>query len=471
MTASAIRSDNSIDERSVSEAMVYYDTLLAFQRGFLRVPGIQAAVRLGGRLMFSGAYGESDLLAGTPLTERHLFRIASHSKTFTSTAIHQLAAMGTVRLDDSEGQWVPELAAVDAPLANVTIRALLSHSAGIWRDSGDGDFWQLQRPFPDGDTLLGMLIADGAAVLGPNERFKYSNIGYGLLGRIIEAATGRTYQEHLQDAVVDQLGLLDTGPEYDPARAADYASGHSALSYNDSRVPIDHVDTRALAAAAGFYSTARDLTDYFSAHCFGDDRLLSDASKRQMQLPVWDTEVADRRYALGLAVMKVGDRRMIGHGGGYPGHITCSVVDPHAGLAVSAFTSAIDGPAELLAHHAVKLIDLAESKPRGDVGATSRFTGRFASLWGVTDIALLGGRLYRLHPAKADLVDDAAELEVVDDRTVRVVGGSGYGSFGEPFRYDFDADGTVRSVRGESASTMVPIEKMALPERFEVGQR
>ncbi|MDQ2848618.1 MAG: hypothetical protein M3Y77_20255 [Actinomycetota bacterium] len=101
------------------------------------------------------------------------------------------------------------------------------------------------------------------------------------------------------------------------------------------------------------------------------------------------------------------------------------MVDPHARLAVSAFTNAIDGPAELLAHNAVKLIHLAESKPRGDVGATSRFTGRFASLWGVNDIALLGGRLYRLHPARADLVDDAAELEVVDDRTLRVVGGSG----------------------------------------------
>ncbi len=87
MTASAIRSGNSIDEQSVSEAMVYCDTLLAFQRRFLRIPGIQVAVRLGGRLMFSGAYGESDLLDGTPLTARHLFRIASHSKTFTSTAI------------------------------------------------------------------------------------------------------------------------------------------------------------------------------------------------------------------------------------------------------------------------------------------------------------------------------------------------------------------------------------------------
>ena len=119
--------------------------------------------------------------------------------------------------------------------------------------------------------------------------------------------------------------------------ASEYAAGYSALSYAAERVPIDHVDTRALAAATGFFGNARDLVTYFSAHLPGDDRLLTDKSKREMQHPLWQTAAGDDwpRYGLGVQVAKVGDRRLFGHGGGYPGHITRSMVDGSAGIAVS----------------------------------------------------------------------------------------------------------------------------------------
>lgn len=68
------------------------------------------------------------------------------------------------------------------------MRELLSHSAGLFRDSSDGDFWQLRRPFPDLDALLEMLRDPRAAVLPANERFKFSNIGFGLLGHIVEGS-------------------------------------------------------------------------------------------------------------------------------------------------------------------------------------------------------------------------------------------------------------------------------------------
>ena len=240
-------------------------------------------------------------------------------------------------------------------------------------------------------------------MLPPVRRFKYSNIAYSLLGLIVEAADGRPYNEYVQAEIVDRLGLSDLGPEWTAERADDFAAGHSALTYADRRVRIEHVDTRAMSAATGFYATAADLVSYWSAHFHGDRRLLIDRSKWEMQHPLWDTESGGKRYGLGLAITEVGDRTMVGHGGGYPGHITSSVVDPVAGLAVSVLTNAIDGPAESLAHAAVKLIDLAGSKDRPlATSELSRFTGRYASLWGVVDIALLGGRLYRLHPGLPD---------------------------------------------------------------------
>ena len=455
------------DDASVDEALAFFDSYLEFRQKFERVPGVQAAVFAGDRVRLSAAYGFADLVDEVPLTTRHLFRIASHSKTFTATAMLQLVEAGALRLDDRADAWVDYLAG--APAGAVTIRQLLSHSSGLSRDSRNGDFWQLDGDFLDRERLSEVLLDPAAATLGTDERFKYSNIAYSLAGLIIEAASGVSYGERMRTAILEPLGLVDIGPELDPDRAADYATGYSSLAYGDERVPIEHVNTRAMAPATGFYSTASDLVQYFAAHFIGDERLLTDASKRAMQHPWWKVDSNDRQYGLGLSVAKVGERELIGHGGGYPGHITSSVADTRAGLAVSVLTNAIDGPAESMAHAGVKLIDLAGSKPRpADDADPSRFAGRFASVWGVLDIAVLGGRLYRVHTASPDPSEDAAELEIVDETTLRVIGGSGYGSYGELFEYTFGADGRVERMRGESGATVLPIESFTLPDRVTV---
>ena len=452
------------DPDSLAEALAYYTSFLEFRQEFGRIPGIQAAVFARGAVELSVAFGQADVESGGALTTQHLFRIASHSKTFTATAIFQLVEAGRLRLDDAAGTWIPGLA--DRPAAALTVRELLGHSSGLTRDGLDGDFWQLGAAFPDSVTLLEILSDPAATVLDANDRFKYSNIAYSLLGLIIEAVTGQSYAAAVISGIVDRLGLTSVGPELDPSRATKYATGYSSLQYSQQRRAIDHVDTRAMAAATGFFSTASDLVTYFSAHFLGDDRLLSDASKRQMQHAAWSVPGGDTHYGLGLALTKVGERDLIGHGGGYPGHITSTVADAAAGLAISVLTNCIDGPAEVLAHAGVKLIDLAGSKPRPDPGVDpARFAGRFASLWGVVDIAVLGGRLYEIAPAAIDPTAAVAELEIVDEHTVKVVAGPGYGSFGELYRYSFRDDGSVLSFRGGSGATLVPLTDYVLPER------
>jgi CubicO group peptidase (beta-lactamase class C family) len=451
------------DAQSIREALAYFDSFLAFRQEFSRIPGIQAAVFVGDQVALSAAHGRSDVEADVPLTTSHLFRIASHSKTFTATAIFQLVESGRLRLDDTADSHVRWLAGSAA--GALTVGEMLGHASGLYRDGLDGDFWQLTGPFPDPGRLRETLLQAEAAVIPPNERFKYSNIAYSLLGLIIESVTGGSYAEAVTEGIIDRLGLKNIGPEYDSDRSGDYATGYSSLAYSQKRSPIDHVDTRAMASATGFYANAADLVTYFSAHFLGDGRLLSDASKRRMQHPGWKVGSGDLQYGLGLAVTTVGGREMVGHGGGYPGHITNSVVDTHAGLAVSVLTNCIDGPAEVLAHTCVKLIDLAGGKSRGEDAGLARFVGRYASLWGVVDIALLGGRLYQTHPTAVDVTADAAELERVDDQTLRVAGGGGYESYGEHYRFAFHPDGRVRSMRGGSATTMYPLADYVVAER------
>ncbi len=164
---------------------------------------------------------------------------------------------------------------------------------------------------------------------------------------------------------------------------------------------------------------------------------------------------------------KVGDREVFGHGGGYPGHITRTLVDPERRIVVSVLTNAIDGPASQLAEGLFRLLDLAESKDRGE-GDLARFTGRFANLWGVTDFAVIGGRLYATDPSGPNPADEPQPLEA-DGDTLRVTGGNGYGSYGESYAFTFDANGTVETVRGSSGLTLQPIDTFTLPERVTVA--
>jgi len=456
------------DPENLHEALAYYDSWLAFNQRYQRIPGVQAAVFAGDAIAYSAAYGLADVEQGTALTEQHLFRIASHSKTFTATAVLQLVEQGMVRLDDKAGTHVTEI--VGTPLGELTLRDLLSHAGGVTRDSLEADFWQLATAFPDRGQLLEVLTKPTSSVIPENDRFKYSNIGYGLLGLVIEAATGTSYNEHVRTAIVGKLGLSGLGPEFEPERSSEYAAGYSALSYADERVPIDHVDTRALSAATGFYGTARDLVSFFSAHLPGDDRLLTDASKRLMQHPLWKTgEDEALRYGLGLQISKIGKRDVFGHGGGYPGHITRSLVDGGRRLVVSVLTNAIDGGAASLAEVALKLIDLAGSKVRGDGGELARFTGRYANLWGVYDIVLLGGRLYSMDPTAPDPTAEPQALELDGDTSLRVTTGSGYGAYGESLRFTFTADGKVESLRGPGGLLAWPLDTFTLPPRVKTS--
>ncbi len=291
-----------------------------------------------------------------------------------------------------------------------------------------------------------------ADVLPANEQFKYSNIGYGLVGLVIEAVTGRPYAEHLREAVLAPLGLERTGPELDPARLGEYATGYSGNVLGE-RVPIDTVDTAALASATGFWSTAGDLVRYAAAHVLGEGTLLTDASKRRLHRAQWAVPGGDEHYGLGFGRQQVGERSLVGHGGGFPGHITRTVVDPSDGLTVVVLTNAIDGPAQELATGVVKIVDAAlaahreRTRTRRAAHDLSVFEGRWASLWGVTDLVDLGGRLRAIAPDQADPTAGIATLEVVDATTARFTDAGGYASPGE----------TVVAHREDDGSTWVRI--------------
>jgi hypothetical protein len=177
-----------------------------------------------------------------------------------------------------------------------------------------------------------------------------------------------------------------------------------------------------------------------------------------MQRGEWDVEGLEERYGLGFGVYTIGGRRMIGHGGGFPGHITRTFVDPLDGLTVVVLTNAIDGTARGLAEGVVKLVDAALGAEADDAPADlASYTGRFAGLWGVTDVVDLGGRLRLVEPNQPDPTVLMTTLEVVDADTLRIDETAGYYAPGETIRYT-RRDGVVEKVVF-AGLTALPVEE------------
>jgi D-alanyl-D-alanine carboxypeptidase len=435
-----------MNEGLLRDGVAYVDHWLAYQQERRDLPGVVVGIRYRDEMLLLKGYGFADLERQTPMTPGHIFRIASHSKTFTATAVMQLVERGKLRLDDRLADHIPWLRDVDA-LAHVTVRQALNHTTGIVRDGSASDYWQLDGNFPDNDALR-HFVEHGGAILDPNASFKYSNIAYGLLGMVI-AASGQAYADYVMDHIVAPLGLADTGPDTD-ARVRDrLATGYTARRFGLPRRPIPDVPTGALASATGFYATAGDLCTYAAAHFFGDTTLLSDTSKREMQQPYWKVAHAEMHYGLGFAVYEIGKRRFIGHGGGFPGHATQTLIDPADRLVITVFTNEIAGPASLFAQGAAHVINLAlqqEAMPEDARAERDRYTGRFASLWGVTDIAAFGNTPLMLYPEADNPARVVGRLAVEDDDTLRITESSGTGSPGETVRYIRDADGGIAKV-------------------------
>jgi CubicO group peptidase (beta-lactamase class C family) len=442
----------------VEDAAAYAGEWVEYRQRSALVPGVCVAIRHEDDVVLSRAFGMADVEGAIPLRTDHGFRIASHSKTFTATALMLLVEHGALSLDDRLDRWLQWLPDQAGGLGRAKVREVMSHSAGIIRDGVDAPWWQLRGDFLDVDGL-GAAAVGTEPIIARNDRFKYSNIGYSLLGQVIEAVAGGSYHAFVQREIVDRLGLASTGPEPGADSLGRLATGYSARKYGLERRPFAHLDTRAMASATGFYSTAEDLCRYGAAHFLGNEELLSDDSKREMQHEHWKVEGGrGGHYGLGFAVYKLGDRRVIAHGGGFPGFITHTAIDPVDRLVVTVLTNAIDGPAEGLVAGIIGLINRAQKAgPGGAEQDLHRYAGRFFGFWAVNDIVPLGGDLLAIDPELLDPVADATTLEVVDDNTLRISATGGYASFGEAVTYERSPDGATQAVQFAGAR-LLPLD-------------
>lgn len=319
------------------------------------MPGFAYGVVVDGELVYADGFGLANVASGIRANAETLFRIASMSKSVTAMAILQLRDAGELRLDDPLSLYVPEarglqLLTSDSP--EITIRHLLTHSAGFPEDNPWGD-----RQLADTDEELRDLIEGGVSFSNaPGVEYEYSNLGFALLGQVVQVVSGMDFREYTRTRIFEPLGMTSTVWEYTEAPPERLALGYAWIDEDWVRVP--HEPHGAFGAMGGLITSIDDFARYVAFHLSAwpprndpDTGPLKRSSLREMHQPwrfaglIPDYRYPNGRecpsasaYAYGLRWMEDCEGRvMIGHSGGLPGFGSNWTMMPQYGIAVLSF--------------------------------------------------------------------------------------------------------------------------------------
>ncbi len=204
-----------------------------------------------GATVFAQPFGLADVMNHQNNTLEHVFRIGSISKTFTAVLIHMLAAEQQLSLDDPLDDHIKGIPKGDL----ITVRMLIEHRSGL-KDWNQQEWKKLLLPpgRPTHQELLGWIRAKRPGKQ-PGKKFKYNNLGYHLLGLIIEQVTGSPYEQVLHQKLLQPLALNQTGFAAYDHEVSGISQGYGPKQKPDTRT----YDYAAIKAVGGLYSTAKDM--------------------------------------------------------------------------------------------------------------------------------------------------------------------------------------------------------------------
>jgi len=428
------------------------DAFVASVMKAFEVPGVGLAIVKDGQVVVAKGYGVRRMGEPAPVDEHTLFAVASNTKVFTATALGLLVEEGTVEWNAPVVRYLPWFQMWDPWVTRqLTVRDLLVHRSGLGLGAGDLLWWPPS-------TYQRREIARRLRLIEPATSFRsayaYDNVLYLVAGEVIEAVSGRTWEQFVSERILRKVGMADSRARYAPAANGGNTAGPHGRIEGTVR-PIKPFASDNTNPAGGINASAADMARWVTVLLAGGrlpdgSRLFSEQTSRTLQtlvtpMPIGDPapELAAQRmnfrgYALGLNVHDYRGRKIVTHTGGLPGFVSKVTMVPEIGLGVVVLTNQESGEAfSALSYHvldhylgaddtdwldayvkvrarsAQRVAD-AESKTAAERNAASRpslplagYAATYADAWyGDIDITEENGRLVMRFSRTPALVGD-----------------------------------------------------------------
>lgn len=289
-------------------------------------------------VVYSECFGYADLKKKIPVTDSTTFMIGSTSKLFTATAIMQMVEKGRICLDSPITAYIPEFRVKSRfNSRQITVRDLLTHESGLPCDIPNGQM--IGNIKCDGaDTMYRTVVAlceKEFVAYPPRTVFSYSNIGFSLLGVIIERVSKRSYSEYIQDSIFQKLGMNNSFVGFD----------HEKITTAFSRGYIGKLEEKPLyirdIPAGSIVSSAADFSLFvkmlFSGGTLNKAHILNENALQQMWTPQ-NTDIPLDFYPVGLSYWLINQTRipepLISHEGTIPPFHTIFAALPESRLGI-----------------------------------------------------------------------------------------------------------------------------------------
>ena len=415
--------------REVREALQLLDIWLEGQRMKDDLPGMAVGVVHDQDLIWSQGYGYADLAKKIPTSNQTLYRVASITKLFTATAVMQLAERGKLSLEEPVTKHLPWFTPRDAdPSHPVLIWHLLTHTAGLQRETPGTDFDRLHRP--NAATVQGA-TPQTPLTFPPETRQKYSNYALQVAGSLVSELSGTPFPGYVAQHILGPLGMTDSrlldGHETCPGLAIPYGR-----RLPDAKRSIEsQVNNSGLLAAGGLVTSVRDLSKFASLQFQATDDytgpVLTGWSLRDMHRPRWLAPDWSRGNGISWFLTRREKTIFLNHGGSLPGYKSNLLIDPVSKVAVIVLINADDGPAGELARGVMDIIAGPIATAAEPVEAPvapdpdlARFEGLYRDRWGeYARVAVVGSRLRVIRLEADDLLRATTTLERLSQTTFR----------------------------------------------------
>lgn len=293
-----------------------------------RASAATVAIVKGGTVLLTRSYGYGDRALKTPVASpRSRFIIASTTKTFTATAIALLVQDGRIAsLDDPANKYLKRMKLPDGFGRAVTIRQLLTHSAG-YEERGFGVGAPGERSAPASADYVRAHLP--AIVRQPGSRIVYANIDPAILGMVVEDITGMTMRDFLAKRLLIPLGMKNTELAYSAGTTA-----RLVRPYTGNRAAPWDINAPFFAPTGSIHTTADDMATYMNAQLGHAAGVLPTETVARLHGPLARNGAALDPLAMAFFVSQWNGARIVGHAGAFSGFSTDMYLIPGSDIGV-----------------------------------------------------------------------------------------------------------------------------------------